>query len=187
MADVIQRVGPCRLEPRPAGLEMLVRSILSQQLSTVVAARLRERLEKLLGRSGYSAKRIARLSIAELRGVGLSQRKAEYVLAAAEATECGELCFEDFTTASNNEVIESLTALRGVGVWTAKMQLIFALGRPDVLPFEDLGIRMAIRNLYGFPELPGQAECEEVAMPWRPYTSIASWYCWRSLEPVPSS
>lgn len=187
MREVIEQVGPCRLRSTGAGLEMLVRSILSQQLSTKVAATLRERLEVRLGRSGYSPKRIAKLSVAELREIGLSQRKAEYVIGAAEAAICGEVCFEDFANATDEDVIETLTSLRGVGVWTAKMHLIFALGRLDVLPHEDLGVRMAIRNLYGLDDLPDQAECERIAEPWRPYASLASWYCWRSLEAVPNS
>lgn len=187
LRPVIESIGPCGLTVASGqGFAMLVRSILSQQLSTKVANTLRRRLDELVEPHGCVAERLAECTVAELRAIGLSNRKAEYIIGIAEASLSGDIVFDELAALSDSEVIEKLTALRGVGIWTAKMHLMFALGRPDVLPFEDLGIRMAIRNLYGLEELPGPEDCERVAAAWRPYASIASWYCWRSLDAVPN-
>jgi DNA-3-methyladenine glycosylase II len=114
--------------------------------------------------------------------VGLSQQKAAYVLDLAERVNSGELQLARLSRLPDDAVIEALTQVKGIGVWTAQIFLIFSLGRLDVLPHDDLGVRMAIRNLYGLDELPTKEVSHKIAARWRPYASVASWYCWRSLE-----
>ncbi len=94
----------------------------------------------------------------------------------------GNLDFDALATRPDDEIVERLTKLRGIGIWTAQMYLIFCLGRPDVLPYDDLGVRQALRNFHGLAELPRKPEAIELAAPWRPYASVASWYCWRSID-----
>jgi 3-methyladenine DNA glycosylase/8-oxoguanine DNA glycosylase len=137
----------------------LVHSIIAQQISTRAARAIHGRLEAALPRTGITPRAILRLSDEALRAVGLSAGK-----------------------------VRSLRVpVRGIGRWTAQMFLIFSLGRLDVLPVDDYGLRAGIRNQYGLEELPGRKEIEETAEPWRPYRSIGTWYLWRSLGGVPQS
>src|SRR5207247_5559005 len=122
-----------------------------------------------------------------MRTLGLSGQKTAYIRDLARHTRDGRVVFGELTELSDAEVIERLTQVKGIGVWTVHMFLIFALRRTDVLPIGDLGIRNAIRKAYGFEELPGPAEMEELAVRWRPYCTVASWYLWRSLEPNANS
>jgi DNA-3-methyladenine glycosylase II len=117
-----------------------------------------------------------------MRKLGLSTQKTAYIRDLARHTRDRRLAFEDLTRLSDAEVIERVTQVKGIGVWTAHMFLIFALRRHDVLPTGDLGVRNAIRRAYGLPALPSPAEMEKLAERWRPYCSVASWYLWRSLE-----
>ncbi|MHB9046788.1 MAG: DNA-3-methyladenine glycosylase family protein [Pirellulales bacterium] len=125
---------------------------------------------------------IARLVLSDLRSVGLSRQKASYLLDLAGKTLDGTVELGRIGRLPDDAVIEMLTQVKGIGRWTAEMFLIFSLGRLDVLPVDDLGVRSAIKNPYGLPELPGKKTCVELAAPWRPYASIASSYCWRSLD-----
>jgi DNA-3-methyladenine glycosylase II len=118
----------------------------------------------------------------ELRLAGLSRQKASYLVDLATHVFEGRLNLNRIGRLSDDAVIESLIEVKGIGVWTAQMFLIFSLGRLDVLPHGDLGVRMAIQRLYGLDELPDRETCHRIAEPWRPYASIAAWYCWRSLE-----
>lgn len=185
MRELIDRVGPFRLQLEPDPFRMLVRSIISQQISTRAARAIRERLEARVGTPEITAGALLALGPEELRAVGLSARKAEYLLDLSARVADGRLRPERLHQCPDDEVIRELTAVRGIGVWTAQMLLIFCLGRPDVLPEDDYGVRAAIRNLYGLPDLPTRARCREVAAPWRPWASVASWYCWRSLDNEP--
>lgn len=180
LGGVIDRVGPCRLVLEPDPFRMLVRSIISQQISTSAAAAIRKRLEERAGR--LSAARILALGEAELRSCGLSCQKAAYLLDLAAHVRGRRLHPGRLHALPDDEVIRQLTAVRGIGVWTAQMLLIFGLGRLDVLPEDDYGIRAAVRNLYGLPDLPGRADLRRIGSAWRPYATVASWYCWRSLE-----
>ena len=117
-----------------------------------------------------------------MRKAGLSKQKTAYIRDLARKTARGDLKFETLAEMADHEVIEHLTQVKGIGVWTAHMFLLFALQRPDVLPTGDLGIRMAIRKAYGLDELPHPKHIEEIAVRWRPYCSVATWYLWRSLE-----
>jgi DNA-3-methyladenine glycosylase II len=182
MKEVIRRVGPCGLQLRRDRFHMLVRSILSQQISGYAAQAIRGRLEALVAPQALSAKNLAALSVEQLRTVGVSAQKAQYLLSLATKVRDGELRLNALGRLRDEAVIEQLVQVKGIGVWTAQMFLIFSLGRPDVMPCDDLGIRQAIRKLYGLEDMPDKATSLRIAESWRPYASIASWYCWRSLE-----
>ena len=160
----------------------LVFSILGQQISGSAAAAIRGRLADYLKPDQISPHAIARLKPDELRRIGLSTAKTGYVMDLAERVSRGDLRLDLMNRLTDEEVIETLIKVKGIGIWTAQMFLIFSLGRVDVFPHEDLGIRMAIRNLYGLDELPNKEVSFRIAAPWKPYSSVASWYCWRSLE-----
>src|SRR5262245_40974449 len=182
MRDVIRRAGPFTLTLHRNRFRALVFSILGQQISGKAAAAIRARLVEYLRPGRISPQSIARLTPMELRSIGLSTQKSVYVLDLANRVVEGELKLNRVARMPDAEVIQALTQVKGIGVWTAQMFLIFALGRLDVFPHDDLGVRMAIRNLYGLDELPNKEISHRIATPWRPYSSIASWYCWRSLE-----
>jgi DNA-3-methyladenine glycosylase II len=178
---IIESVGPYRVEYHEPAFETLVRSIVYQQLSGKVAKVIHQRLQDGAG-GKVTPKSILKLSPAELRAIGLSRQKSAYILDLAERTGAGTVNFKRLPKLSDEAVIEHLTAVKGVGVWTAHMFLIFALRRADILPTGDLGVRTAIRKAYDLPELPKPAEIEEIARSWRPYCSVAAWYLWRSLD-----
>src|SRR4030095_5820321 len=182
MRKVIQRAGPFTLQLHRNRFRALVFSILGQQISGKAAASIRARLVNYLKPQPVSAQSITRLSTEELRRVGLSSQKAGYLLDLAERVARGDLRLARMARMADEEVIAALTEVRGIGTWTAQMFLIFSLGRLDVFPHDDLGVRVAIRNLYGLNELPNKEIGHKIAEPWRPYASIAAWYCWRSLE-----
>jgi DNA-3-methyladenine glycosylase II len=178
---LVERVGPFRIEHREPGFDMLVRSIVYQQLSGRVAAVIFGRLMAAV-KGELTPRRVLRLPHEWMRALGLSNQKAAYIRDLAERTKSGEVDFATLPGMSDEQVIETLTRVKGVGVWTAQMFLIFALKRMDVLPVGDLGVRSAIKKAYGLAELPKPVEMEELALAWRPYCSVASWYLWRSLD-----
>jgi len=182
MRDVIQRAGPFRLKLRRDRFYSLVSSILSQQISGKAAASIRARLEAHVAPERISADNLSLLTPRKLRTLGVSPQKAGYLLDLAARVRSGELRLDRLSRIPDEEVIEALVQVKGIGVWTAQMFLIFSLGRLDVFPHDDLGVRAAIRNLYGLDDLPNKETSHRIAMPWRPYASVASWYCWRSLE-----
>ena len=180
---IIETVGPYRMEFLEPVFSTLVRSIVYQQLSGKVARVIYNRLlEAADTGSGLTPQSILELSPAKLRKLGLSRQKSAYILDLARRTHEGSVVFETMHQLNDQEVIEHLTAVKGIGVWTAHMFLIFALRRTDVLPTGDLGVRMAIRRAYELSDLPKPAEIEAIAGSWRPYCSIAAWYLWRSLD-----
>ena len=180
IGKVIRKAGSFRLNLRHDRFQALVHAIVSQQISGKAARSIWERLRSLS--DPISAATIRGFSIDELRKVGLSKQKATYILDLANHVDDGRLKLQRIGRLTDAEVIDSLIAVKGIGVWTAQMFLIFSLGRLDVLPHGDLGVRMAIQKLYGLDELPDRETCHRIAEPWRPYVSIASWYCWRSLD-----
>ncbi len=182
MRRLIDDVGPFTLKPQRGGFSMLVRSILSQQISTAAARSIRARLETLVGTKRLTAEAIGGLSVEELRSVGVSPQKAGYLLDLARKTQDGTLRFGSLSRKTDDEIIATLTQVKGIGVWTAQMYLIFSAGRLDVLPHDDLGVRVAIKELYGLSALPDKTTSHRIATPWRPYASVASWYCWRYLD-----
>ena len=178
---IIEKVGPYRMEFHEPTFATLVRSIVYQQLSGKVARVIHQRLLDAAGGSA-TPKAILKLTPVKLRAIGLSRQKSAYILDLAQRTHSGLLDFEAIEGLSDEEVIARLTEVKGVGVWTAHMFLIFALRRTDVLPTGDLGVRSAIRKAYELSELPKPAEIEEIARAWRPYCTVAAWYLWRSLD-----
>jgi DNA-3-methyladenine glycosylase II len=182
MGDVIRRAGPFRLKPRRDRFYSLVSSILSQQISGKAAASIRARLVEYVAPEKISAETLIRLKPHQLRRIGVSPQKSTYLLDLAEHVQNRRLKLDRIARLTDDEVIETLIQVKGIGVWTAQMFLIFSLGRLDVFPHDDLGVRVAIRNLYGLDELPDKETSHRIATPWRPYASVASWYCWRSLE-----
>jgi DNA-3-methyladenine glycosylase II len=182
MREVIRKAGPFTMRPNRNRFRALVSSILSQQISGKAAASIKARLVEYLKPDEISPQSLARLNPEILRGVGISNQKARYLLDLAGRVASGELRLDRMARMRDEDVIESLIQVKGIGVWTAQMFLIFSLGRPDVFPHDDLGVRMAIRNLYGLEDLPTKDISHKIAEPWRPYATVASWYCWRSLE-----
>src|SRR5262249_17399410 len=178
MREVIRKAGPFTMRPRRNRFQALVSSILSQQISGKAAASIKARLIEYLKPDEISPQSIVRLNPEILRGVGISAQKARYLLDLAERVASGELRLDRMARMRDEDVIESLIQVKGIGVWTAQMFLIFSLGRPDVFPHDDLGVRMAIRNLYGLEDLPTKEVSHKIAEPWRPYATVASWYCW---------
>jgi len=181
LGRIIEAVGPYRMQYAPPTFANLVRSIVYQQLNGKAASTIYQRLVDAVG-GGVTPESILKLRPAKLRKVGLSRQKSAYIADLARHTHAGSVVFDTIHQLSDDQVIEHLTAVKGIGVWTAHMFLIFALRRVDILPTGDLGVRMAIRKAYALPELPTKAEIEDLARAWRPYCSVASWYLWRSLE-----
>ena len=182
LAGIIDRVGPYRMEFREPAFETLVRSIVYQQLSGRVALRIFERLLHLIPERRLTPAAVLALSVEQMRAAGLSGQKTAYIRDLAARTNAREVDFALLPAMSDDEVIETLTRVKGVGVWTAHMFLIFALGRPDVLPVGDLGVRVAMRKAYRMRALPKPARMEKIARAWRPWCSVASWCLWRSLD-----
>jgi DNA-3-methyladenine glycosylase II len=182
LAGVIERAGAFTLKPRRNRFEMLARSILSQQISTSAADSIRRRLMDLLKPGRLTADNVRRFSPEQLRTAGVSPQKASYLLDLAAKVDDGEVRLGHLHTLPDEAVIEELVRIKGIGEWTAHMFLMFSLGRLDVLPHGDLGVRIALRDLYGLKELPDGKRARKIAEKWRPYATIASWYCWRSLE-----
>lgn len=182
LAAIIQRVGTFRMQYREPSFETLVRSIVYQQLSGKVAGVIFGRLHAAAGEETLTPGGIMKLRPEKMRKLGLSGQKTLYIRELAKHTRRGSVMFEHLPAAEDAFVIEHLTQVKGIGVWTAQMFLMFALRRPDVLPVADLGIRVAMKKAYGLDDLPKPAEMEKIAAPWKPYASIACWYLWRSLE-----
>jgi DNA-3-methyladenine glycosylase II len=182
LRKVIDAVGPFNLRPKRNRFPVLVQAIISQQISGAAARNIRRRLDYLVEAEGLNPETLAILDQSDLRAVGLSRQKAAYLHDLAEKTLTGVVRLDKIGRLPDEDVIEMLTQVKGIGRWTAEMFLIFSLGRLDVLPVDDLGVRSAIKNLYDLKELPNKTTCVEIATPWRPYASIGSWYCWRSLE-----
>ena len=177
LADLIRRVGPCRLRPRGTLYQALLRSILYQQLAGGAAAAIHARFREAFGGRDPKPAELLAAPGDRLRRAGLSRQKAAF--------ETGRLRPRALLRRPDEEIVAELVGLRGVGEWTAHMVLIFCLGRPDVLPVGDYGVRKGMRALYGLPALPRPAEMEALAEPWRPFRTVASWYLWRLLDVVP--
>ncbi|HYI91972.1 MAG TPA: DNA-3-methyladenine glycosylase [Bryobacteraceae bacterium] len=183
MAAIIERIGPCRIPYTEPVFESLARAIVYQQLSGKAAATIFGRFVAAAGGEPLTPKKVLRLTFDETRALGLSSQKATYVRDLAEKTASKDIVFDRFETMTNDEITASLIQVKGIGVWTVQMFLMFSLRRPDVLPCGDLGIRNAVQKAYGLKEPVSPAQIEKIGANWRPYCSIASWYLWRSLEP----
>ncbi len=181
MRAIIEHVGPFRMQYDEPAFHSLAEAIVYQQLHGKAAATIFQRLTNLAGKP-LTPEGILQASEQELRAVGLSQQKLSYLRDLAGKTHKGELDFARLPELADEEVITQLTQVKGIGVWTAHMFLIFALRRPNVLPTGDLGIQMAIRKHYRKRKLPKAKQMEKIAKPWEPYRSVATWYLWRSLD-----
>ena len=181
----IRRVGPCELHPQGDPYRSLLRSIIYQQLQGQAAAAIAGRLRQRYAGRYPRPELLLAASDRELRGVGLSRQKVAALRAVAGAFSDGTLTNRRLHRLDDAAVIEAVTQLRGIGEWTAHMLLMFSLGRPDVLPVGDYGVRKGSMQLYGLAELPGRAELEALAEPWRPYRSVAAWYLWRAADVLP--
>jgi DNA-3-methyladenine glycosylase II len=188
MAHLVAEVGLFRPEPHTDYYYELVSSIISQQLSVKAAASIEKKFIALFAGTFPSPERIVATDSDTLRSAGLSRAKVAYVTDLAQHILSGELQIERLPSLSNGEVVKELTAVKGIGEWTAHMFLLFALGRLDVLPTGDLGFRTGVKKQYGFDHLPTPIECREVAHRnrWHPYESVATWYLWQSLNNAPS-
>ena len=182
MADVIRRVGAFTLRSKRGRFESLVRSILAQQISTTVARSMLKKLQQRVAPSRITPNSLSQLSADDLRAIGLSRQKAAYLLDLTEKVRERSVRLHLVHRMTDEEVMAELLPVKGIGRWTVQMFLIFCLGRIDVFAPDDFGLRSAMQRLYDLPEMPKRAQAEELATPWRPYATIASWYLWRSLE-----
>ena len=178
---IIERVGPCRMEFSPAEFCSLAEAIVYQQLNGKAAVTIWKRFAALAGEP-VVPEGILKLSDEQLRAAGLSKQKSAYLKDLAAKTAAGLLDFSRLSDLPDDDVIQHLTQVKGIGVWTAHMFLIFSLRRPNVLPTGDYGVQMAVKKHYKKRKLPKPKDMEKIARAWEPYRSIACWYMWRSLD-----
>ena len=195
MRAIIESVGPCRMEFGEPTFHSLAEAIVYQHLNGKAALTIFNRFSALAG-DPLTPEGILKLTPEQMRSVGLSKQKSSYLLDMAERVHRGELDFSRVPEMSDEEVIEHLTQVKGVGVWTAHMFLMFTLRRPNILPTGDFGVRMAVykhyldkrRNGSGKSKskrkiiLPKPEQMEKIAKSWEPYRSVACWYLWKSLD-----
>ena len=181
MRAIIERVGPCRIEYGEPSFASLAETIVYQQLNGKAAATIFGRFADLAGRP-LMPLGVLKLSDEQMRSAGLSKQKLSYLRSLAELTISGEVNFEQLPNLPNEKVIAHLTRVKGIGVWSAQMFLMFTLRRPDVLPTGDLGIQMAMQRHYRKRKLPKPKEMERIARAWAPYRTFACWYLWRSVD-----
>lgn len=188
LRPVIERVGLCTIRPHEDYYQELVDAIISQQLSVHAARAIEQRFRDLFGGYFPAPTEILTTDVETLRGIGFSRAKASYVLDLAQHVVDGKVRFDGLDALTNDEIIAQLTPVKGIGAWTAHMFLMFCMGRTDVLPVGDLGIRNGIRALYGFADAPTPDEITALAAKnsWHPYESVASWYIWQSLDNTPN-
>jgi DNA-3-methyladenine glycosylase II len=178
---IIERVGPCRMEFSLPEFSSLAEAIVYQQLNGKAAVTIFKRFAAIAGEP-LNPEGILKLSDEQLRAAGLSKQKSAYLKDLAAKTKEGLLNFARMPEMTDEDVIEHLTQVKGIGVWTAHMFLIFSLQRPNVLPTGDYGVQMAIRKFYKKRKLPKPKDMEKIARAWEPYRSLACWYMWRSLD-----
>jgi len=181
MRGIIERVGPCRIQFGPPELHSLAEAIVYQQLNGKAAETIFKRFATLAGEP-LSPEGILKLTAQQMRSAGLSGQKSSYLRDMAERAVSGQLDFSRLHRLSDEDVITHLTQVKGVGVWTAQMFLMFTLKRPNVLPTGDFGVQMAIKKHYKKRKMPKPVQMERIAKPWEPYRSIACWYLWKSLD-----
>ncbi|HJU74765.1 MAG TPA: hypothetical protein VJ717_13545 [Gemmatimonadaceae bacterium] len=184
MARIIAAVGPCRFKTRSEGThyQAVFRSILYQQLAGPAALAIHRRVQGLYGGRDPEPDELLGTSDDILRGAGLSRQKLAYLRDLSARVANREVELEDIERLPNQDVITSLTRVKGVGRWTAEMFLIFRLGRMDVLPDLDLGVRNAIKRAYRLRKLPTAERVHKIGAKWAPYRSVATWYLWRSVD-----
>lgn len=188
MKQIIDRVGPCTLRPMPEDpFTLLVRCVISQQISTKAAESIFGRLAALVGGPPVPMAKVAKLSDSSLQACGVSGPKQRTLRAVVEHIESNPDLLPGIADRDNETIHAQLTQIKGIGPWSADMFLIFGLGRPDVLPVGDFGFKMAVKNQFRLRKVPTADVLVKRSAPWRPYRSIATWYLWRSLEPAAKS
>ncbi len=178
MRTTIERVGPCTLRPDPDIFTALVDAIISQQISVKAADAIMARVRAALPESKVTPENLWSLDFERLRSLGLSTPKANYIRNLVEHIRSGQLQLERLGELEDEEIISQLTAVKGIGRWTAEMCLIFTFGRSDVWPVDDLGLLEGIRMAYQLPARPSKKEARERGELWRPYRTFATWYLW---------
>lgn len=181
LAKIIKSVGKYDIKTRANPFQSLVQAIIYQQLAGKAADAIYKRFVAIYGRFPTPARLLATDS-RKLRAAGLSSRKIEYLKDLAARVSDGRLKLSQLQKMPDEQVIEQLIEVKGIGRWTAEMFLIFCLGRPDILPTGDLGLRRAMQKAYGLGELPSPAVMQNIGQCWKPYCSVATWYLWRSLD-----
>ena len=181
MRGIIERIGPFKMQYGEPTFHSLAEAIIYQQLNGNAALTIFKRFAALAGEP-LTPEGILKVTPEQMRSVGLSKQKSSYLLDMAGRAHGGTLDFSHLAEMSEDQVIEHLTQVKGVGVWTAHMFLIFSLRRPNVLPVGDLGVRMAIQRAYRKRKPPTPKQVEQIGKGWHPYCSYAAWYLWRSLE-----
>jgi DNA-3-methyladenine glycosylase II len=184
MRDIVKQIGPFELEVRGDPYQSLLRAILYQQLAGPAAAAIERRFLAIFGGGIPTAGQLLAAADEDLRAAGVSRQKSGYMRSLAEQFAAGGLSDRLIRHSSDEDVIAEVTRIKGVGRWTADMLLMFCLGRPDVLPVGDLGVQNSMRTAYGLGRQPTPAQMEEIAEPWRPYRSAATWYLWRRTDLV---
>lgn len=184
-ASLLDAHGRCTLRQATDLFEALVSIIVSQQISTKAANSISARIRERFAATGVTSGALLRARASTLRSCGLSGNKQRAIRSAARAVEYGGIELKRLARLTDDEVKEALLPINGIGPWSVDMVLMFVLGRPDVLPIGDFGLRAAVKKHYDLPNLPKPEEIPPLAEPWRPYRTIASWYLWRSIDPVP--
>ena len=192
ISGLVRRIGPLRLAQRRRGRPAdpygaLVRTIVGQQISTKAARSIYGRLTALFGDRPPTPGEILAADEEALRAVGLSRPKISYLRDLAARVTGGDLDLHALHALPDEEIAQAITAVKGLGRWSADMFLIFHLRRPDVLPVGDLGIRRAVERAYGLPGMPDPAALQAIAEPWRPHRTLACLYLWESLDAVPNA
>jgi len=184
MAEVIARVGKCTLGVRSEGthFDALIRSIVYQQLSGKAAATIHGRVVAMIGDGESAPEKVLETSHEMLRSAGLSNQKASYVRNLAQHVVDGSLPVDALNDLSDDEIVDALIQVKGIGRWSAQVFLMFRLGRPDVLPDLDLGVQKGIQRAYRLRKLPTPKQVHARGRRWAPYRTVASWYMWRILE-----
>ena len=185
LAQIIAEVGALGIQPRRERFQALVRTIIFQQLAGAAANAIYGRFVGLFpGVEFPSPEQVIAKTDAELRSVGLSEKKALYIKDLAAHVRDGKLNFHRFHRMTDEEIVADLTQVKGIGKWTAEIFLMFNLGRPDVMPADDLGVQNAVKRHYRMRQRPNRKRLLKHAERWRPYRTAAAWYLWRSLDIV---
>ena len=176
--------GPYRPRPAMDHYESLLRTVLFQQLNGRAASTIQQRWMDLYGGRYPTPSELLATTDEAFRAAGISRQKTGYMRDIAERMLSGALDFRDMDERSDEEIVSQITAVKGLGEWSAHMFLMFQLGRPDVLPVGDYGVRNGMKVAYGLRELPSPTRAREIGAPWAPYRSVASWYMWRAVEGI---
>jgi DNA-3-methyladenine glycosylase II len=187
LRELIRPIGPCTLRHNSDGFAVLVHSIISQQISTKAATAIRTRLIASLAPVGITVASIRKARDAQFRQAGLSATKIRSLRDLAEKVHQGHIPLDKLNELTDEEIIECLISVHGIGPWTAQIFLIFSLGRLDILPVADFGLRAGVQRHYRLRKLPDKERLHKLSEAWKPYRSIATWYIWRSLGGVAQS